>query len=219
VRPARAMSEVNLERVATRASPAGTSTSHAHSAQDRDFTRGMLWWAMKEAKARNPSILFYGLAWTFPGWVGSAYGAESAEYLASWLDGARDVHNLTIDFVGLSQNEKPTCIPTDTGHQCGSTLSKRAVFDAHGHHHVQIVAPDAFIDNVEQLYGMVNHSSEVDIFGMHGEADLYETYGASVSADPWLTSGDHPLFISENEACYSGIRSLARCARCVNIYR
>ena len=157
------------------------------------------------------------------GWVGSAYvtayGAESAEYLASWLDGARDVHNLTIDFVGLSQNEKPTCIPTDTGHQCGSTLSKRAVFDAHGHRHVQIVAPDAFIDNVEQLYGMLNHSSEVDIFGMHGEADLYETYGASVPADPWLTSGDHPLFISENEACYSGIRSLARCARCVNIYR
>ncbi len=32
-----------------------------------NFERGYEWWLMKEAKARNPDILLYGLPWSFPG--------------------------------------------------------------------------------------------------------------------------------------------------------
>ena len=57
---------------------------------------------------RNPNIKLYGLPWGFPGWLGqgtlSPYAAPevTADYVIKWISGAKTVHNLTIDFVGVS---------------------------------------------------------------------------------------------------------------------
>ena len=75
-----------------------------------NFTRGYAWWLLKEAKARNPDIETYALAESWPRWVANNSKNPpgpldlpelAAEYIVSWVAGAREVHNLTIDWVGL----------------------------------------------------------------------------------------------------------------------
>ena len=41
-----------------------TEASHMHTRDDENYHRGYEWWLMKEAKARNPDIKLFGLAWT-----------------------------------------------------------------------------------------------------------------------------------------------------------
>lgn len=56
---------------------------------------------------RNPDILLYGLPWAFPGWIGNGTRDPyhnpplTADYIVKWIEGAKQVHNLTIDFVGV----------------------------------------------------------------------------------------------------------------------
>ena len=83
----------------------GTEASHMHIAGEENYERGYEWWLMKEAKQRNPDIKLYGLSWGFPGWV--AEGGDSpltnstVSYITKWLVAARDMHNLTIDYIGV----------------------------------------------------------------------------------------------------------------------
>lgn len=91
-----------------------------HSENDLDYNRGYEWWLMKEAKKRNPDILLYGatlnemysfrmagLPWAFPGWVGKqtgspyAYPNLTATYITKWLQGAKSVYDLDIDYIGI----------------------------------------------------------------------------------------------------------------------
>lgn len=61
------------------------------------------WWLMKEAKARNPDLKLYGLSWAVPGWIGNGSyfaGDDNINYHINWIEGAKRVHNLTIDYVG-----------------------------------------------------------------------------------------------------------------------
>jgi hypothetical protein len=64
---------------------------------------------MKEAKKRNPHIKIYGLAWTFPYHIKvvedanrtiTAYGSL-VNYLLSWVQGAKRVHGLDVDYIGV----------------------------------------------------------------------------------------------------------------------
>ena len=75
--------------------------SHMHSANDENWQRGYEWWLMTEAKRRNPSLLLSALAWNFPGWVGSGDSQATADYLVQYLRGAKQVHGLDIDYLGL----------------------------------------------------------------------------------------------------------------------
>ncbi len=50
------------------------------------------------------------LSWVFPGWVGD-YGenpyknvSKLAYYTLKWIKGAKEVHDLNIDFIGVSDN-------------------------------------------------------------------------------------------------------------------
>ena len=73
---------------------------------------------MREAKSRREDLVLYGLPWTFPGWVtatgrGGTTGNQdlaaianvltpkTADYVARWVDGAQEHHNLSISYVGL----------------------------------------------------------------------------------------------------------------------
>src|ERR1035437_7093998 len=48
----------------------GSEPSYMHTATDQNFSRGYEWWLMTQAKARNPKIKLYALAWGAPGWIG-----------------------------------------------------------------------------------------------------------------------------------------------------
>ena len=67
---------------------------------------------MKEAKARKPNLKLYGLPWGFPGWLDPdatpakpaknafANANVTANYTLSWLEAAKEVHGLHIDYMG-----------------------------------------------------------------------------------------------------------------------
>ena len=86
----------------------GAEPSHMHTEADLpDFARGYEFWVAAEAKRRNPAVLLYGLPWEWPAWVGEGTGSPWANiskpvhYTMQWLKGARAVHSLDIDFIGL----------------------------------------------------------------------------------------------------------------------
>ncbi|GAA6079873.1 galactocerebrosidase, partial [Tachysurus ichikawai] len=84
----------------------GTEPSHMHFPNDENYSRGYEWWLMREAKKRNPNITLIGLPWAFPGWVGHGknwpyyYPDTTAYYVVSWIIGAKQHHDLDIDYVG-----------------------------------------------------------------------------------------------------------------------
>ena len=86
------------------------------------FNRGVEFWLMKEAKKRNPDIFLDILQWSAPGWFryDGSYGAlanpdtdyetwkkqkfytqDNADYIATYIWGAKEFHNLDIDFCGI----------------------------------------------------------------------------------------------------------------------
>ncbi|XP_072479473.1 galactocerebrosidase isoform X2 [Notamacropus eugenii] len=78
-----------------------------HYADDKNFSRGYEWWLMKEAKKRNPNIKLVGLPWSFPGWIGNglnwpyATPENTAFYVVTWILGAKQHHDLDIDYIGI----------------------------------------------------------------------------------------------------------------------
>jgi galactosylceramidase len=98
------------------------------------FDRGYEWWLMREAKKRNPAILLDILQWGAPEWIGAEaveddpdpeglpseavkrrnqkkfYTQDNADYIVAFIKGAKEHHNLDIDFCGI-WNE----MPYDTG--------------------------------------------------------------------------------------------------------
>jgi len=94
----------------------GAEASHQRAPWEApDFNRGYEWWLMKEAKLRNPKLQLYGLPWSFPQYVACAPGAglncsgagpwthinQTAAYVTAWAAGARDVHGLEINYLGI----------------------------------------------------------------------------------------------------------------------
>lgn len=192
----------------------GTSSSHQHTADEPpDCSRGMLWWLMRDVKKRREDVQFYGLAWTFPGWVKSAHSDESAEYLAKWVD-CTVQNNVSLSFLGLASNEEPACDSAEFAKSgtCSNIAVKRKALNAHGHAGVKIVAPDAFAGPLRSdLETLMNASLisdvPVDIWGLHGAAPLTGLYG---ELPPGITGGQKPLWNSENEDIYMGVKYLAR---------
>ena len=55
---------------------------------------------MEQAKALNPDIKLYGLAWGAPGWIGGGFwSTDMINYLVTWLNCAES-HGLTINYLG-----------------------------------------------------------------------------------------------------------------------
>ncbi len=119
----------------------GTEPTHARSREELDhpkreyFERGYEWWLMKEAKQRNPNIIFDCLPWGAPGWIGSGNycSQDMADYLVGFLKGHKRYHDLDIGLVGC-WNEKE--VTPDWIKLLRSTL------DAAGLAHVKIVGGD-----------------------------------------------------------------------------
>lgn len=84
-----------------------------HFNGDENYNRGYEWWLMKEARKRNPDVKLYGLSWAWPGFLGVGGSSDqpaknpftdvnaTANYSVSWLLGAKKVHDLDVDYIGL----------------------------------------------------------------------------------------------------------------------
>lgn len=72
------------------------------------FNRGYEWWLMKEAKKRNPDIVFDALQWGAPGWVGNGklFSQDNADLIAAFIRGAKKYHDIDISYCGI-WNERP----------------------------------------------------------------------------------------------------------------
>jgi galactosylceramidase len=119
----------------------GSEASHMHTRDDLSCSRGYESWLIKEAKARNPAILTYGLSWATPRWVGDGAGngtgfhsPDNWLYQTRWLQCMKNVTGYSIDWMG-TWNEK---IPGPPDYVTGL----RAAFDAAGFTGTQISVYD-----------------------------------------------------------------------------
>src|SRR6266571_508877 len=112
----------------------GAEPSHKHTRGVVNPNGGYEWWLMQQAKARNPDITLYGLAWAAPGWVGDGvfWCQDMIDYLVDWVECAAG-HGLTIHYLG-GWNEE--------GYDCAWFKSLRTSLDAAGYTGTKIVASD-----------------------------------------------------------------------------
>ncbi|KAM6311692.1 galactocerebrosidase [Aegotheles albertisi] len=143
----------------------GTEPSHMHYENDENYFRGYEWWLMKEAKKRNPKIKLIGLPWTFPAWIGKGenwpydYPDVTAYYIVSWILGAKQYHDLDIDYIGI-WNERAF----------SSKYIKllRYTMDKHGLQQVRIIASDRLWEPISFVLLVDSELHEVvDVIGAH----------------------------------------------------
>ena len=169
----------------------GSESSHMHSASVTDCNTGYEWWLMEQAKALNPNIKLYGLAWGAPGWIGGGnfWSTDMINYLVNWLGCAKS-HGLTINYLG-GWNERNYNIPWYE--QLRSTLN------ADGYSAVQIVGADSGWDIASDIASNSTFASAVSIIGVHypcqgGDGGNADTCPGNATA----TSTGKPLWASEN---------------------
>jgi Glycosyl hydrolase family 59/Ricin-type beta-trefoil lectin domain len=168
----------------------GSESSIEHTSGSIDCSNGYEWWLMEQAKALNPNIEFYGLAWGAPGWVGSFWSTDTINYLVSWLNCATS-HGLTISYLG-GWNERSYDI--SWYEQLRSTLN------SDGFSSVQIVADDtAGWDDASAIEDTPAFAAAVSILGDHypcagGDGGSADTCTTSATAE----STGKPMWASEN---------------------
>ncbi|XP_022338081.2 galactocerebrosidase-like isoform X1 [Crassostrea virginica] len=170
----------------------GTESSHMHHPDDLNFQRGYEWWLLKEAKKRNPDILLYGLPWAFPGWIGNGTRDPyhnpqlTADYIVQWIKGAKQVHNLTIDFVGI-WNEKP--------YDVTYIKTLRKTLDANGFdkNHTKIVASDGGWGIVNDMNKDSELADIVNFVGVHYPGTLSPDFAQKQGTQLW-SSEDYSTF-------------------------
>lgn len=143
----------------------GTEPSHMHYENDENYFRGYEWWLMKEAKKRNPQIKLIGLPWTFPSWIGKGedwpydYPHVTVYYIISWILGAKQYHDLDIDYIGI-WNERAF----------NSKYIKllRYTLDKNGLQKVRIIASDRLWEPISFVMLIDSELHEVvDVIGAH----------------------------------------------------
>ncbi|XP_055955297.1 galactocerebrosidase [Patella vulgata] len=163
----------------------GTEASHMHYSWDLNFERGYEWWMMKEAKKRNPDIKLFGLPWAFPGWVGGGtlspytYPEVTSTYVCEWILGAKRIHNLTIDYVGI-WNERD--------YNVTYILTLRKTLDSFGLQHVEIEAADGGIDKIaHDVLTNPDLALAVSIIGYHQPRTDSDMTGLQTGKPLWAS--------------------------------
>jgi galactosylceramidase len=148
----------------------GSEATHALSIEELygqpNCHRGYEWDVMIDAKERNPSILLYGLSWTWPGYLGEyATGpwvniSMTVDYTLSWIQCATS-HGLDIDVIG-SWNERT---------YSGSYLKAlRTALDANGFAKTAILCDDAKFACASELLTDPDLFKAVQLLGGHDPA-------------------------------------------------
>ena len=169
----------------------GSESSHMHTASVTNCNTGYEWWLMEQAKARNPNILLYGLAWGAPGWIGGGnfWSTDMINYLVSWLGCAKS-HGLTINYLG-GWNER--------GYNISWYEQLRSTLNADGYSGIQIVGADSDWTIANDISSNSAFANAVSIIGAHypcqggdgGNADTCPSNSTAVATGK-------PLWASEN---------------------
>ncbi|SEP00850.1 ricin-type beta-trefoil lectin domain protein [Actinacidiphila rubida] len=169
----------------------GSESSHMHTAGTVDCGTGYEWWLMQQAKARNPQIKLYGLAWGAPGWPGGGnfWSTDTVNYLVSWL-GCAASHGLTIDYLG-GWNER--------GYNVAWYEQLRTALDNAGYGSAQIVAADSDWSVAGDVASNSAFAKAVSVIGVHypcagGDGGSADTCPGNSTA----TGTGKPLWASEN---------------------
>lgn len=167
----------------------GSESSIEHASGSVNCGNGYEWWLMEQAKALNPNIKLYGLAWGAPGWLGSFWSTATINYLVSWLNCAKS-HNLTINYLG-GWNER--------GYNISWYEQLRSTLNADGYSSVQIVGADSDWSIATDIAGNSTFASAVSIIGVHYPCAGGD--GGSASSCPANSTAEgtgKPLWASEN---------------------
>ncbi|MET7620653.1 RICIN domain-containing protein [Streptomyces sp. NPDC005408] len=170
----------------------GAEPSHMHTAGDQNYQRGYEWWLMEQAKARNPNIKLAALAWAAPGWIGTSHvwTQNMITYLVNYLRGARDVHGLTIDYLG-GWNEN--------GWDTTWFVNLRSALDSGGFGNVQLVGADSGWDVVTDMQNNAAFNKAISVVGAHYPCQgVSESTGDRCESTPAAQSTGKPLWASEN---------------------
>ena len=168
----------------------GSESSIEHTSGAINCSSGYEWWLMEQAKALNPTIKLYGLAWGAPGWVGSTFWTTATiNYLVSWLNCATS-HGLTINYLG-GWNER--------GYNIAWYEQLRSTLNADGYSAVQIVGADSDWSIATDIADNPTFASAVSIIGVHypctgGDGGSADTCPANATAE----GTGKPLWASEN---------------------
>ncbi len=141
-------------------STSGAEPSHQHTASDLNCSRGYEWWLMEQAKARNPDIKIYALAWGAPGWIGNGtfFSTDMINYYVRWLDCAKNSHGVTVDYLG-GWNER--------GFNKGWYENLRSTLNSRGYGNVQVVADDTNFAPADQVVSDPAFAAAVNVLGSH----------------------------------------------------
>ncbi|NUP48626.1 MAG: galactosylceramidase [Catenulispora sp.] len=165
----------------------GAEASIEHSRGVVDCNQGYEWWLAAQAKARNPNIKLYGLAWGAPGWIsGGFWSTDTVNYLMSWF-GCATRHGLTIDYLG-GWNER--------GYNKGWYESLKSALTSHGYA-TKVVAADSGWDVADAMVADSTFNNSVDIVGVHYPCGYLGSFTSCPSTANAQSLGK-PLWASEN---------------------
>ncbi|GJF32461.1 galactosylceramidase [Kitasatospora sp. NE20-6] len=167
----------------------GSEPSIEHSRGVINCNAGYEFWLAEQARARNPAIGLYGLAWTAPGWInGGFWSTDTINYLISWLGCAKQ-HGLTISYLG-GWNER--------GHDANWFVQLRTALDNAGYSGVKLVADDSGWDVADDMAADSAFNNAVAVIGAHypcgyGNDDIAKTCSTTTTA----RNSGKPLWASE----------------------
>ncbi|KAG9268908.1 galactocerebrosidase-like [Astyanax mexicanus] len=172
----------------------GTEPSHMHYEDDENYFRGYEWWLMTEAKRRNPNITLIGLPWAFPGWIGRGvnwpydFPDVTVSYIVSWIIGAKQYHDLDIDYVGI-WNERNFDIKY--------IKLLRYTLDKAGLERVRIIASDNLWEPITlSVLGDEELREAVDVLGAHYPGTTSVPAAVKMGKQLWA-SEDYSTFNDE----------------------
>jgi hypothetical protein len=180
----------------------GAEASSQRTPTDQNYNRGYEWWLMAQAKARNPNIKLYALAWSAPGWLGGGnfFSQDTINYLINWVQHAQTDHGLHIDYLG-GWNER--------GYSASWFESLKSALQSNGLT-TQVVAADTHWDVATAMKNDATFNSAVDIVGAHYPCGTASDSSCPSSSD--AISLNKPLWASENgtENYDTGATAMAR---------
>jgi len=172
--------------------------------EEPNFTRGYMWWLMREAKKRNPDILLSALHWGYPGWCTT--DELKAQFIYDYVAGTYKVQGLTIDVIGGNQNES---------YPINAEVTKllRKKLDSGGFQHIKIVAADEDYPGwqmVDILLADKEYFDVVDIVGTHFKPKKITPQTAIDTGKPLWSSEDSGGSYANPVSAYNWTKQLVR---------
>ncbi|MFC5908693.1 ricin-type beta-trefoil lectin domain protein [Streptacidiphilus monticola] len=184
-------------------STSGAEPSIEHTRGTVNCNVGYEFWLAEQAKARNPKIKLYGLAWGAPGWIGNGnfWSTDMVNYLISWL-GCGKQAGLAIDYLG-GWNER--------GYNITWYEQLRSALNTAGYGNITIVGADSDWSIANDIDANPSFAASVGIIGTHYPCG-YRSSQANCSVPSAATSSGKQLWASENgsDDYNAGAQAMAR---------